>query len=252
MGRGLAKVIGSDIGKSLILLTNTVGGSLNALDLSVRGIFYSASKEFDDRALRIPISTARKLLRTDKVQTLVVVLDKTIHTDAVKKRFERLIEERKFDLEISTWRDMADFYNKTVELYGRQFFVLKLIIMIIVVLSIFNTINMAIWERTREIGTIMAMGYKRYDILKMFLTEGLILGMIGGALGIILGSFLAFIISLLNDMHSGHMGRGGKRSVPQSLHRCNSSSRLLHPSQYSLLCSSISGRGTLVIILITS
>ncbi len=197
LGRGLAKSLGSKTGDSLVLLTNTVEGALNAFDMTVKGIFYTASKEFDDRALRLPLETAQKLLRTDTVQTLVVLLDKTENTQMMKREIESLVEQKELALEIKTWEKMADFYNKTVELYGRQFFVLQLIITVIVVLSIFNTINMAIWERTREIGTILAMGYRKFDVLKMFLAEGMILGCLGGLLGIAMGVFLAWSISLV-------------------------------------------------------
>lgn len=196
LGRGLAKNLGAKPGDDLTLLTNTVDGSLNAFDMKVKGIFFTASKAFDDRALRLPIDMAQKLIRTNGVQRLVVLLDKTLNTLTVKKEILKTMGSIKTPLEIRTWRQMADFYNKTVELYGRQFFILKLIITIIVILSIFNTISMAIWERTREIGTIMAMGYKKLDIMKLFLAEGLILGFLGGIAGIVIGSALAWFISL--------------------------------------------------------
>lgn len=195
LGRGLAKNIGAKPGDSLVLLTNTVEGSLNAFDVTVKGIFFTASKEFDDRALRLPIDTAQKLIRTKGIQTLVVLLNETENTLQVKEDVLKTIQSMDPEMEIRVWGELADFYNKTVALYGRQFFILKLIITIIVVLSIFNTINMAIWERTREIGTIMAMGYKKMDIMKLFLAEGCILGILGGIAGILIGIVLAQIIS---------------------------------------------------------
>ncbi len=195
LGRGLAKNIGAKPGDSITLLTNTVGGSLNAFDMNIKGIFFTASKPFDDRALRLPIDMAKKLIRTDGIQRLVVLLDKTKNTFIAEQEVLKTIKSINAPLEIKTWRQLADFYNKTVELYGRQFFILKLIITIIVVLSIFNTISMAIWERTQEIGTIMAMGYKKIDIMKLFLTEGLILGILGGILGVVFGTILAWVIS---------------------------------------------------------
>lgn len=195
LGRGLAKNLGAKPGDSVVLLTNTVGGSLNAFDMNVKGIFFTAAKEFDDRALRLPIEMAQKLIRTEGVQTLVVLLDRTENTEKARDEVLKIIQKGKLPLELKIWKQLADFYNKTVQLYGKQFFILKLIIMVIVVLSIFNTINMAIWERTREIGTIMAMGYKKNDILRLFLAEGFILGVLGGAAGIALGVILAKIIS---------------------------------------------------------
>jgi putative ABC transport system permease protein len=164
--------------------------------MNVKGIFFTATKEFDDRALRLPIAMAQKLIRTQGVQTLVVLLDRTENTEKAKDEVLKIIQKGKLPLELKIWKQLADFYNKTVDLYGRQFFILKFIIMVIVVLSIFNTINMAIWERTREIGTIMAMGYKKIDILRLFLAEGFILGVLGGITGILIGVVAAWAISL--------------------------------------------------------
>jgi putative ABC transport system permease protein len=197
LGKGLAKAMGSKVGDFIILVSNTIGGALNAMDMKVKGIFFTASKEFDDRAVRMPITVAQTLLRTDEVQTLVVLLDKTENTDLVKTQLLHLFKDKQLNLELKPWYEMADFYNKTVELYGRQFLVFKLIIAVIVVLSIFNTINMSIWERTREIGTIMALGSRRREVLKLFLLEGLVLGILGGLIGIIVGVGLAQLISFI-------------------------------------------------------
>jgi putative ABC transport system permease protein len=197
VGRGLAKGLDLQVGSSLVLLCNTVGGSLNGIDVKVKGIFYTASKEYDDYAIRLPMPLARKLLRTESAQAIVVVLDKTENTDQVLHHLRDVFQAKGLDLEVRPWYEMADFYNKTVELYGRQFLVLKGIIAIIVILSIFNTISLSIWERTREIGTIMAMGFTRWEIMRLFLLEGCVLGVIGGLLGVLGGALLAHLLSLV-------------------------------------------------------
>ncbi len=197
LGKGLAQAMGAKVGDFVILVSNTVGGALNAFDMRVKGIFFTASKDFDDHALRIPLTAAQTLLRTDGVQTLVVLVDETEHTDMVKQTLLDLFQKRQLALELKPWYELADFYNKTVALFQRQFFVLKLIIAIIVVLSIFNTINMSVWERTREIGTIMALGSKRYEVLKLFMLEGLVLGILGGFLGVACGIVVARVVSAI-------------------------------------------------------
>ncbi len=196
IGRGLSNNIGGKIGDSLVIMAQTTGGSINAYDINLKGEFFTASKEFDDRAVRMPLETAKSLVRTKGVQTLVVLLEKTEQTELVKNELKTLFKTKNLNLELKSWDELAEFYNKTVELYSRQFFVLKLIIMAIVILSIFNAINMSIRERTREIGTIMAIGYLRSDIMKQFLLEGIIIGFVGGLFGIFLGSASAYIISI--------------------------------------------------------
>lgn len=195
MGRGLSSAIGAKVGDPLIAVANTKGGAINALDVTVKGVFYTASKAFDDRAVRLPIATAQKLLHTGDVQTLVVLLDKTENTDMVMKNLRDLFKKDGLDLEIKPWYEMADFYTKTVNLYRRQFLVLKLIIAVVVVLSVFNTMNMSVLERVGEIGTVMALGTKKRGVVALFIIEGFILGVIGGVAGLAGGYMLASLIS---------------------------------------------------------
>jgi ABC-type transport system, involved in lipoprotein release, permease component len=86
-------------------------------------------------------------------------------------------------LEFVPWYRLADFYNKTAELFSRQVAVLRIIIAVIIVLSISNSMMMSVLERTAEIGTALALGTRRGGILRQFLTEGASLGVFGGLLG---------------------------------------------------------------------
>lgn len=195
LGKGLASSIGAKAGDALIILTHTTAGSINALDVSVQGIFVTSAKEYDDHFLRIPISTAKKLLHTDSVQSLIVMLHKTEDTLKVKKALQQLFREKSLDLELKSWDEISDFYRHTVNLFDRLFLILKLVIAIIVILSIFNTMNMAVLERTDEIGTIMALGTKRRGVLNLFMCEGCVLGAIGGTLGILSGTGITSLIA---------------------------------------------------------
>ncbi len=194
-GKGLSAGIGVKPGNGVILVTNTVGGSINALDVILKGTFVTSSKTFDDHFIKLPVVTAQKLLHTESVQSLVVMLNKTQDTERVKKALMQLFKQNNLDLELKTWDELSDFYTKTVTLFNKMFFILKAVIAIIVILSIFNTMNMAVLERTNEIGTIMAIGTRKRGVLKLFLFEGLILGLIGGFLGAIFGVIITSIIA---------------------------------------------------------
>lgn len=187
LGRGLAASLDAHAGDGLILVAHTVDGAINAADITVRGIFFTSSKAFDDRAVRLPLSSAQQLLQTTSVQSLVVMLHQTSQTARIKHDLQRLIAERHLDLEVKTWDELSDFYTKTKALFGRMFFILKLVIAIIVILSIYNTMNMAVLERTTEIGTIMALGTSRRQVWRLFLYEGAALGLSGGLAGIAAG-----------------------------------------------------------------
>jgi putative ABC transport system permease protein len=92
---------------------------------------------------------------------------------------------------------MSDFYNKSVELFSKQVSVIYLIIAVIIVLAISNTMTMAVMERVGEIGTMMALGNRRRDILGIFLAEGCILGLLGASVGLGLGILLGLLISAI-------------------------------------------------------
>jgi putative ABC transport system permease protein len=105
------------------------------------------------------------------------------------------LQKSKSALEVKPWNELADFYNKTVILYSRQMNVIKLIVALIIVLGIANTMMMNVLERTGEIGTLMALGNRAKQIMRLFVTEGLILGLIGGVAGTLIGYLLAETIS---------------------------------------------------------
>lgn len=195
LGEGLAKSLGAKVGDTVVLLVSAANGSPNAVETKVSGTFATITKEYDDHALRIPISIARKLMRVDGATTWIALLDATEHTDRVTQALKAKLPERSFAL--ITWHELAEFYNKTVTLFSKQVEVVKFIIALIIILTISNTQTMSVLERTTEIGTSLALGLRRSEILRMFLIEGCMIGILGGALGMALGYSMAQLISTL-------------------------------------------------------
>lgn len=199
LGLGLARAFGVKLGDDLTLLTTTKAGSINALAVKVRGVWESGEKAYDDRFLKLSLPEVQRVLDLEngEVQSVVLLLDRTENTAAVRDRIDRLIRERGLDLEVKTWEDLALRYHQVRELFGRIFAVLTLIVSIMVVFGITNTMTMAIFERTREIGTVMALGTRRRGVVSMFVLEGVTLGLLGGLLGVVLGIVFAKLISAL-------------------------------------------------------
>lgn len=193
VGEGLARNLGVDVGQKVTLLANTATRGINAVEVTIRGLFSTVNKSYDDAALRIPIATARKLLRTDGSHVWVVLLNDTAQTDIVLAELRSKVQKNEF--EIVPWYVLADFYNKTEVLFTTQIQGIKLIIALIILLSISNTMTMNVMLRIGEIGTSMALGVKRTGIIRLFLSEGILLGCIGGLLGLIVGLLLAYILS---------------------------------------------------------
>lgn len=212
LGEGLAKSLGVTIGDSIVLLVTTAKGGANATEVRVVGIFNTTSKQFDDQFLRLPIQRARNLMKVDGGTAWVLLLEShTLTAPIVAALKEKLSPDQ---YEITPWTTLADFYNKTVILFKSQIQVVKVIIGLIIVLSISNTQTMSVLERTTEIGTNLALGQRPSAIMRLFLIEGFLIGLMGGIAGTLLAWVAATSISAIGlpmpaapGMTHGFIGR---------------------------------------------
>lgn len=193
IGHGLAHALKLKPGDWVTLVLNTADGALNSMEFEVIGIFQTFSKDYDARAVRIPLAAAQELLVTDGVNTLVVALRQTEDTAAIAAILgERLSRE---GLEVKDWLQLNDFYVKTVDMYDAQFGVLRIIILLMVLLSVANSVNMSVFERVGEFGTMMALGNRGSRVFALIIAENAIIGLAGAVAGVLLGIVLALAIS---------------------------------------------------------
>ncbi len=192
LGQTLARAMHAQVGSGLTLLGTTAEGALNAIDVEVVGIFTTGVPELDERLLLTHIATAQTLLVSDKVSTLSIYLSDTDDTDALAAR----VRARYPELGLQTWLDQAFFYKKVRDLYNRIFGTLGLVIMVMVFFSVSNTMSMVVVERTREIGTLAAMGTRAGEIIRNFVLEALVIGGLGTALGLLLSALITLLLAL--------------------------------------------------------
>lgn len=195
VGEGVARSLGLKVGDRVTVVMTLAAGAVNTLDFELVGVSQSFSKEFDARAVRISLEAAKTLMDTNGIHLLVVQLNDTATTTAALSATNQ--ELAKLGLEAQAWYALSDFYEKTVELYDRQFGVLRLIILIMVLLSVINSVNMTLFERTREFGTMRAIGDRSDWVFRLIMIESFWLGLIGGLLGMILGCLAALGISVI-------------------------------------------------------
>jgi len=191
LGEGLARSLKATPGSSLTLLASTTEGALNAIDVTVQGVFSSGIAEVDKRLVYTDVDTAQRLLVTQRVSSFGVFLSGMDATAPARERIAAALPQ----LAVQTWLDQAMFYKSVKELYNRIFGTLGLIIGVIVVFVVTNAMAMAIIERTREIGTLRAMGTLPVQLTRSFALEGMVLGGAGALLGAAIA--LAVAIALL-------------------------------------------------------
>jgi putative ABC transport system permease protein len=191
LGDGLARSLKAAPGSRLTLLATTTDGALNAIDVTVAGVFSTGIPEVDKRLVYTDLATAQRLLVTTRVSTLGVFLDRMESTAPEQARLQAALPQ----LAVQTWIDQAPFYRSVKDLYNRIFGALGLIIGVIVVFVVANAMAMAIIERTRETGTLRALGTLPAQLVRSLALEGLLLGGVGAAIGA--AAALAVTLALL-------------------------------------------------------
>ena len=190
LGAGLARSLKATPGSSLTLLTSTTEGAMNAMDVRVKGIFSTGVPDIDKRLVYTDIVTAQKLLVTQRVSSLGIFLDRMESTEPVQQRLAAQFPQ----LTVQTWMDQAFFYQSVRDLYNRIFGALGFIIGVIVVFVVTNAMAMAIIERTREIGTLRALGSLPGQLLRTLALEGMVLGGVGAVTGAALSLGLSLML----------------------------------------------------------
>ncbi|HLN58820.1 MAG TPA: FtsX-like permease family protein [Thermoanaerobaculia bacterium] len=196
LGTGLASALQVKPGDSVTLMATTPDGSLNAVDAVVTGLADVQIKELNDRYLACGIALASRLLQSPETVTkLVVFLKPRADEGKTAERLRLALNAAGYPVAIRNWRELAVFYGQVKLLYIGIFGFVGAVLVVIVILSAAIVMTMAVTERTREIGTLRALGTRPSGILKMFLMEGTALAIAGCAAGMILALLVRAVLN---------------------------------------------------------
>ncbi|MBK9065251.1 MAG: ABC transporter permease [Acidobacteria bacterium] len=191
LGTGLARAIDAKAGDLVTVMTTTPEGGINAVDATVAAILAYPIKELDDRILYMPFAAAARLLKAEgKANSVVVLLKDDRDTELEAVEIPKALAGQGRPVALKTWLDTATFYKQVKLLYISIFFFMGLVLSVVVILATANTMTMSVFERTREIGTLLAIGMERGSIRTLFLLEGILLGLIGSGVGAVLSVLL--------------------------------------------------------------
>jgi len=197
LGESMAKALNAGKGSSLMLMSTTVDGAVNVVDVTVAGIINSSMKSIDEHYLVTHVETAQNLMQTDKVSGIIVVLDRTEDTASNTPLISATINSQAENTSFAVipWEDLAEYYHSIRDAYNIIFSFTGIIIVSIVFLSCTNTMLMATMERVREIGTLKAIGVSNGWVSLMFLFEGFFIGLLSVTLGLVLKYGFSVIIN---------------------------------------------------------
>ena len=196
IGRGLATILNAQVGSNITLLASTPDGVLNAIDATVSGIADIFIKELSDRYLALPLPLGQELLTTpDTVSRLSVILKEPARETQAVQRLTQTLQKSGVALAAKTWQELALFYQQVRVLYLAIFGFMGIVLLVVVFLATANTMLMSVTERTREIGTLRALGARANRITQGFLFEGAILGIVSTVVGTILSILITLAIN---------------------------------------------------------
>lgn len=185
------------------MLAATAHGAPNVASLKVVKAENMGIKALDDVYLGMHLSQAQKLIygaAPPQVTAILVQLKHTSQMPLAKERLSQLLatELKSESLAILDFSDLNPMYIQTIQFMDSVFGFISVLIGVIVLFTIGNTMSTAVVERTVEIGTLRAIGLRRSGILRLFLCEGVVLGVVGAAIGLLCALLIAYLIN-----HSG-------------------------------------------------
>jgi putative ABC transport system permease protein len=196
LGTGLAAALEVKVGDRVTLLATTPDGSLNAVDGVVMGLVDVRIKELNDRYLAAGQKLVERLLQTEAtVSKLVLFLKPDADEAKSAAALEKAMVAAGFPVTVLRWQDLAVFYGQVKLLYIGIFGFVGAVLVTIVILAAAIVMTMAVTERTREIGTLRALGTRPAGIRRLFLAEGVLIAVAGCVAGTLLALLIRAILN---------------------------------------------------------
>lgn len=199
MGRLLARNLHVDIGDEITILGQGRDGSVAASVLKVRGIYDSGLDEFDRSAVQIPLSAFQDVFYMQKaVHEIVVVGENLSMVPAIKRHIQgRLTASAgQADMVVLDWDELMPGLRQAIRMDLVSGGIFYLILIMVVAFSILNTFLMAILERTREFGVMMAVGTRPQRLTRLVLIESAGMTLVGVTVGVILGCLITWYFQI--------------------------------------------------------
>ena len=187
VGKGLAQSLKVKLGDEVTLITQTVQGSVNGIDARIVGIVDAAIPSFSQRSVYAPLPLLQKLIRMPGRYTELAVrlrpgVDATAWVDARRAAAEAEGQE------LRGWWDIEPLIRNIGLIWHSIFVVVTALLFLSATLGVLNIIFMMVNERTVEIGTLMAIGARPFDVRLLFSLESVLIGLVGGGIGALLGN----------------------------------------------------------------
>lgn len=191
VGEPVAKILKLSVGDAVSLLIQTPQGAMNSLDAVVCGIFQKGAPWYDNTFF-IPLPAARKLTDSPEGVTNIKLRarDNRRSLEDTRSAVGALVTGLSPGTSVESAQEAGRFSFSIIQANEASLAILSGFLFAAASVGIVNAMLMSVHERTREIGTIRAMGMRRAGVVRLFLLEGLALGVVAAVLGVLAGGAL--------------------------------------------------------------
>lgn len=188
IGRKLAEKLKVKLKSKVVITLQDMQGNMTGAAFKVEGIFETSNTAFDESCV---------FVRKSDLSRVMLMPDNTCHEIAVLlqnnedlARVDQVLKDRLPALDVKNWREIMPEVNLVESSFGLTMVIFMGIILLALLFGIVNTMLMAVLERTKELGMLMAIGMNKVRVFVMILLETVMLSLFGGACGIVLGWLL--------------------------------------------------------------
>jgi putative ABC transport system permease protein len=201
LGSGMAQVFDVTVGDWLTILAKTKEGAYEAVDFEVVGLVGTGNPLIDVNSVLLPLETVQYMLEMEGAVTEVAVrFNSSGNEETTVERIQDALASAG-SYEVKGWRALESDFMSLVRMKRTGQMVMLTLFLLMAVVGVTNTVLMAAFERTREIGMLMAMGMRGSGIRRLFLAEGALTGLVGGGIGTLIAAvLLAWIASVGLDI----------------------------------------------------
>jgi ABC-type lipoprotein release transport system permease subunit len=197
IGEKLARELGLGVGSRISLVVDTSDGETDEDIFTVRGLFSTGVVSYDARTVYMPLPKAQAITRAgDRISAVILLTEDAGRADPVATAL------RAQDRNVVTWKDMNALVLNAIEQANYFYIMIYGIVILIVAVLIANTLLMSVFERTREMGILAALGLKGHQIVAMVLLEAGSLALLGIFGGLVLGVLVVWYLSF-NGLYIG-------------------------------------------------
>ncbi len=185
IGKSMAEKLGVGLGAKLVAMSSMVSGAVGSDLFRVVGIFQTVSSEFDKSFVYVSLQNAQEMLELGEAVSEFAII--TASRESVERVKHQVASELGPELEVLSYADLLPLMIAQMEMYKETSYVVYVIVGLAMIFGIINAMLMSVFERIHEFGVLMAIGMKNRRLFLLVLTEALLLGVAGTAVGLLVG-----------------------------------------------------------------